>query len=130
MMINITQTCLYNFDPLKSHFYIVKLGFTGVYIIFLISVQNIDYAYSLEPPRRGGSNGYPQSLFWAEIWKILEFFYLKSLGFWRLKFSVHLNKSVFVMKASAQSTDSNGVSIISDCRLGKSSWAGTKDCLI
>ena len=22
------------FDPLKAHFYIVKLGFTGVYIIF------------------------------------------------------------------------------------------------
>ena len=35
----ITKTCLYNFDPLKPHFYIVKLGFTGVYIIFLISPQ-------------------------------------------------------------------------------------------
>ena len=35
----ITKTCLYNFDPLKLHFYIVKLGFTGVYIIFLISSQ-------------------------------------------------------------------------------------------
>ena len=32
----------YNFDPLKPHFYIVKLGFTGVYIMFLISAQNID----------------------------------------------------------------------------------------
>ena len=31
----ITETCLCNFDPLKPHFYIVKLGFTGVYIIFL-----------------------------------------------------------------------------------------------
>ena len=38
----ITKTYLYNFDPLKPHFYIVKLGFTGVYIIFLISAQNID----------------------------------------------------------------------------------------
>ena len=28
-----------NFDPLKPHFYIVKLGFTGVYIIFLIFAQ-------------------------------------------------------------------------------------------
>ena len=59
----ITKTCLYNFDPLKPHFYIVKLGFTGVYIIFLISAQNIDCGYSLEPPRRGGSNEYPQSMF-------------------------------------------------------------------
>ena len=48
---SITKTCLYNFDPLKPHFYIVKLGFTGVYIIFLISAQNIDCGYSLEPPR-------------------------------------------------------------------------------
>ena len=38
----ITKTCLYNFDPIKPHFYTVKLGFTGVYIIFLISAQNID----------------------------------------------------------------------------------------
>ena len=36
---SITKTCLYNFDPFKPHFYIVKLGFTGVYIIFLISAQ-------------------------------------------------------------------------------------------
>ena len=31
--------------------------------IFLISAQNIDFGYSLEPPRRGGSNEYPQSMF-------------------------------------------------------------------
>ena len=31
----ITKTRLYNFDPLKPHFHIVKLGFTGVNIIFL-----------------------------------------------------------------------------------------------
>ena len=34
------ENILYNFDLLKPHFYIVKLGFTGVYIIFLISAQN------------------------------------------------------------------------------------------
>ena len=27
------------------------------------SAQNIDSMYSLEPPRRGGSNVYPQSMF-------------------------------------------------------------------
>ena len=31
--------------------------------IFNISAQNIDCGYSLEPPRRGGSNEYPQSMF-------------------------------------------------------------------
>ena len=39
LITSITKTCLYNFDPLKPHFYIVKLGFTGVYIIFFISAQ-------------------------------------------------------------------------------------------
>ena len=31
--------------------------------IIHISAQNIDCGYSLEPPRRGGSNEYPQSMF-------------------------------------------------------------------
>ena len=63
----------YSSDPLKSHFYIVKMGFTGVYIIMLISAKNIYCRYSLEPPHRGGSNECPQSMFWAEIWKISKF---------------------------------------------------------
>ena len=69
-LVCITKIRLYNFDPLKPHFYLAKLGFTGVYIIFLISAQTIDCGYSLEPPRRGGSNEYPQSMFWVEMWKI------------------------------------------------------------
>ena len=40
----ITITRLYNFDSLKPHFYIVKLGFAGVYIIFS----------SPEPKAQGG----------------------------------------------------------------------------
>ena len=59
----ITKTCQYNFDPLEPHFYTEKLGFTGVYIIFLIFAQKIDCGYSLEPPHRGGSNEYSQSMF-------------------------------------------------------------------
>ena len=61
-MIVITKACLYNFDSLKPHFYILKLEL-GVYIIFLISAQYIDCVYSLELPHRGGSNEYPQSMF-------------------------------------------------------------------
>ena len=41
------------------------------YDFFHISAQNLDCGYSLEPPRRGGSNEYPQSMFWAEIRKIM-----------------------------------------------------------
>ena len=34
-----------------------------ILIFFLFLLQNIDCGYSLEPPRRGGSNEYPQSMF-------------------------------------------------------------------
>ena len=34
--------------------------------IFLIFAQNIDCGYTLEPPRRGGSNEYPQFMFWSK----------------------------------------------------------------
>ena len=60
----ITKTCLvYKFDPLKPNFYIVKLEVTGVYVIFLISAQKHRLWYSLEPPCRGGSTEYSQSMF-------------------------------------------------------------------
>ena len=58
-----TKKRLYNFDPLKSHFYIVKSGFTGVYITFFYLAEKHRLWYSLEPPRRGGSNEYPQFIF-------------------------------------------------------------------
>ena len=41
--------------------------------LFLLFLKNIDYVYLLEPPQWGSSNEYPQSMFWAEIWKISEF---------------------------------------------------------
>ena len=54
----ITKTRLYSFAPLEPHFYAVKLGFTGVYINFLISAQK-HRLWVL----RGGSNEYTQSMF-------------------------------------------------------------------
>ena len=78
----IPKTCLYNFYPLKPHFCIVKLGFTGVFIIFLIFAENIDCGYPLKLPHWGSSNEYPQCMFWAEIRKIPDFFYLKLFTFW------------------------------------------------
>ena len=47
----IMKTYLYNFDPFKPHFYIVKLGLTGVYMFFLFLLENIDCEYSLELPQ-------------------------------------------------------------------------------
>ena len=94
----ITKTRLYNFDPLEPHFYIVKLGFTEVYISLLISAQDMVCGYSLEPPRRGRSNDCPQCVFWAEIEieKISDFLSEK-FHFLVVKFSIYLNRRVFVM---------------------------------
>ena len=89
---DITKTYLYNFDTLKPHFYIVKLGFTVVYIIFLISAQNIDCRCSLEPPRRGSSNEYHNLCFWAEIWKISGFFLSENFQILEVKFLIYFRK--------------------------------------
>ena len=37
-----------------------------IFDIFLIFAQNIDCGYTLEPPRRGGSNEHPQYMFWSK----------------------------------------------------------------
>ena len=53
--------------------------------VFLIFAQNIDCGYSLEPPRRGGPNEYPQSMFWSKNKKkyvypcIPQFYYIIGL---------------------------------------------------
>ena len=74
--------------PFIPHFYIVKLGFTGYTLFFLFLLKIIDCGYSLEPPRRGGSNEYPQSMFWAEIKKISEFL-SENFQFLVVKYSIY-----------------------------------------
>ena len=65
---NITKTRLFkymeNFTSKKNEIFQIKNC-----DIFHISAQNIDCGYSLEPPRQGGSNEYPQSMFYAVIEK-------------------------------------------------------------
>ena len=48
---NIAKTCPCNVYPLIPHLYIAKLGYAGVYLFFLILLQNTDCEYLLEPPR-------------------------------------------------------------------------------
>ena len=52
--------------------------------------------YLFELLRRGGSNECPQSMFWAEIWKI-SVFLSENFQFLVKKFSIKLNRHVFVM---------------------------------
>ena len=76
---SITKTCLYNFDPIKPHFHIVKLGFTGVYIIFRISAQK----YRLWVLVRTASTIYMYVL--SRNMKYIRIFYLKIFIFFYSK---------------------------------------------
>ena len=89
------KTFLYNFDPLKPHFYIVKLGFMG----------------------RGGGGGIHYFSFSAQkhrLWVLVKTaslthnlcfeqkyekyqFLSENFQFLEVKFSIYLNRHVFVM---------------------------------
>ena len=47
----------------KFHLQKLKIFRQKSLIFFIFLLKNIDCGYSLEPPRRGGSNEYPQSMF-------------------------------------------------------------------
>ena len=74
MMINYYLSTVHPQQPL--HYENLPMQYTEIFLalktehfqlkkfdIFLIFAQNIDCGYTLEPPRRGGSNEYPQSMF-------------------------------------------------------------------
>ena len=71
----------------------IKLGFTRVYIIFsYFCSKSIDCGYSLESPRRVPTNDVLNRKM-----KHIRVFYLKIFSFLEVKFSIHLNRRVFVM---------------------------------
>ena len=70
---------------------------------YLIFAQKHRLWYSLEAPLHGGSNEYPQSMFCAEIKKKKKkkknqiFFLSGNVQVLEVKFSIYLNRRVFVM---------------------------------
>ena len=71
--------------------------------IFHISAQNMDCGCSLEPPRRGGSNEYPQSMFLSRnkknnVYPCKPHFYCIKMGFKGSK----LYRHVFVMPSPSR----------------------------
>ena len=64
----------------------------------------MDCGYSLEPPRRRGSNEYPQSMFWPEVWEISEFF-SENFHFLGIKIFRYLNRLVFIMLSQVLAAD-------------------------
>ena len=82
---------------LKPHFYIVKVGYAEVHLFFLFLLHNIDCVYSLELPRIGRSNVYPQSMFWSKNKKNIKIFLLKIFNFYNLGKMCILQGLIFVM---------------------------------
>ena len=94
----ITKTCLYNFDPLKPHFYIVKLGFTGVYIIFLISAQKHRLWVLVRTALSRRFLRLPTIYVLNRNMKNIRFFLSENFQFLEVNFSTYLNRRVFVME--------------------------------
>ena len=89
---DITKTCLYNVDPFKPHIYIVKVGFTGVYI-FLIFAQKHRLWVLLRTASPSTHN-----LCFVQKYEKYQNFCLKLFFFFLVvKFSVYLNRRDFVM---------------------------------
>ena len=59
-------------------------------------LKNTDCRYSLEPPRQGSSNEYGQSVLSRNM-KNIRFFLSEKFPFLVVKFTIYLNRRVFVM---------------------------------
>ena len=96
----ITKTCLYNFDPLKPHFYIVKLGFTGVDIIFLISAQKHRLWVLVRTASPRQFYRVPTIYVLRRNMKNIRNF-IWIFQFLEVKFPIYLNRRVFVLLPSS-----------------------------
>ena len=82
-MTHITKTCQFKYI---ENFTTKNREFSGKNSdIFHISAQNIDCGCSLEPPHKGGSNEYPQSMLLSrnkknDVYPFPQFYYIK-VGF-------------------------------------------------
>ena len=92
---DITKTCLYNFDPLKPHFYLVKLGFTEVNIIFLISAQKYRLWVLVRTAEAVLMSTH--NLCFEQKYEKYQNFLSEIFHFLVVKFSLYLNRDVFVM---------------------------------
>ena len=81
--------------PPKPHFYVVKLGFIGVYIIFLISAQKhrLWVLVRSEAVLTSTHNLYIEQKYKKKISKI---FLSQNLQFLEVNFFIYLNRHVFV----------------------------------
>ena len=84
--------------PLKPHFYLVKLGFTGVYIIFLISDQKHRLWVLVRTASARQFLWVPTIYVLSRNMKDIRNFLSENSQILEMKFSIYLNRRVFVMK--------------------------------
>ena len=94
------------------------------FILFLL--KNIDCGYSLEPPRRGGSNTSTHNLCFEQKYNKYQNFLSENFLFLLVKFLVYLSRRVFVMDAYSDfdvffldillSTRKNVIFVIIQCK--------------
>ena len=92
LMSIITKTYLYNFDPIKLHFYIVKLRYTGVYLIFLTSAHRLWVLVRTASVLTSTNN-----LCFEQKYENISEFLSEKFQFLVLKLSIYLNRRVLVM---------------------------------
>ena len=87
-----------NFDPLKPHFYVIKLEFTGVYISFLISTLKQRMCVLVKNRIVEAVLTSTHNLCLEQKYeKYLRFLSENFQFFFKVKFSVYLKGRVFVM---------------------------------
>ena len=96
----ITKTRLYSFDPLKPHFYTVKLGFTGVYINFLIYAQMHRLSVLVRTASAEAVLKITHNLCFEQKYENFQNYSSESFHFFCGKFSIYLNRRVFVMASA------------------------------
>ena len=92
----ITKTHLYNSDPLKPHFYIVKLGLHGCTFFSYFCSKHRLWVFI----RTASSRWFlrvPTIYVWSRNMKNIRVFLSEKFQFLEMKFPIYLNRRVFVM---------------------------------
>ena len=94
---NITKTYLYNFDPFKPHFYIKEWGLQGIHYFSYFCSKRILWVLV-----RTASMS-THNLCFEQKYEKYQIFFSENFHFLVVKFSVYLNRHVFIMDSLATS---------------------------
>ena len=92
-----------NIPPFKPHFYIVKLGFTGVYIIFPTLQENIEAVLTST-----------HNLCFEQKYKKYQTALSENFPFLVVNFSIYLYRRIFVMHGNSLRLNEMSVSVFTN----------------